>query len=84
MMKLFDRDLIPPAPDLTYELPYWESRWSVAGLDEAGRGAWAGPVSAAAVILPKNAAILLRLAGVRDSKQVKPAERARLAEIIQR
>ena len=83
MMKLFDRNLIPSSPDLAYELPMWESGWYTAGLDEAGRGAWAGPVMAAAVILPMDDAILIRLAGVRDSKQVKPAERARLAKIIQ-
>ena len=83
MMKLFDRDLIPSEPDLAYELPLWEYGWYAAGLDEAGRGAWAGPVMAAAVILPMDENILIRFAGVRDSKQVKPAERARLAKIIQ-
>jgi len=83
MMKLFDRDLIPPAPDLAFELPMWEYRWHAAGLDEAGRGAWAGPVMVAAVVLPMDKTILPRLAGVRDSKQLKPAERAYLAKIIQ-
>jgi ribonuclease HII len=44
----------------------------VAGIDEAGRGPLAGPVVAAAVILPAD----FRLPGVRDSKMV-PAERRR-------
>jgi len=83
MMNLFDRDLIPAAPDLTFELPLWKCGWSAAGLDEAGRGAWAGPVMAAAVILPIDDGVLTHLSGVRDSKQLKPDERSRLAKIIQ-
>jgi ribonuclease HII len=83
MTNRFDRDLIPTSPDLTYELPLWKHGWCAAGLDEAGRGAWAGPVMAAAVILPMDEDTCIRLAGVRDSKQVKPAERSRLARIIQ-
>lgn len=46
----------------------------VAGVDEAGRGCLAGPVVAAAVILPERCPIR----GIRDSKQVPPAERERL------
>jgi ribonuclease HII len=48
----------------------------VAGVDEAGRGPWAGPVCAAAVILPPRA----RIAGVDDSKRLTP-ERRGAAEI---
>jgi ribonuclease HII len=56
----------------------------VAGLDEAGRGAWAGPVVAAAVILPPGDPALARhLLGVRDSKQLTPARREALLETIQ-
>ena len=50
----------------------------IAGLDEAGRGPLAGPVVAAAVILP----IRCRLAGVNDSKQVSESERTRLYDVI--
>ncbi len=49
-----------------------------AGVDEAGRGSLAGPVVAAAVILPPDA----ELPGLTDSKLLKPATRARLAEAI--
>jgi ribonuclease HII len=42
----------------------------VAGVDEAGRGAWAGPVTAAAVVLPAEPAIQRRLRGVDDSKKL--------------
>ena len=52
----------------------------IAGLDEAGRGPLAGPVVAAAVILPSRC----RLVGVNDSKQVSESERARLYEVIVR
>ncbi|GIV61314.1 MAG: ribonuclease HII [Rhodothermaceae bacterium] len=51
----------------------------VAGVDEAGRGCLAGPVVAAAVILPTGA----RLEGVRDSKTLRPTARTRLAAMIQ-
>jgi len=55
----------------------------IAGLDEAGRGAWAGPVVAAAVVLPLDRRDLTRaLNGVRDSKLVPESEREALAERI--
>ena len=46
----------------------------VCGVDEAGRGPWAGPVSAAAVILPDHWTI----EGVNDSKVLNAAQRERL------
>jgi len=57
----------------------------VAGLDEAGRGCLAGPVVAAAVLLPLHeplADILERFAGVNDSKQLTPPMRERLYDTI--
>ncbi len=50
----------------------------IAGIDEAGRGPLAGPVVAAAVILPVH----VRLVGVDDSKQLSEAERERLYPAI--
>lgn len=50
----------------------------IAGLDEAGRGPLAGPVVAAAVILPGRC----RLAGLDDSKQLSPSEREELYGLI--
>jgi ribonuclease HII len=52
----------------------------VAGVDEVGRGALFGPVVAAAVILPEGC----RIQGLRDSKQLLPEERERLARIVER
>jgi ribonuclease HII len=64
------------SPDLSFELPLWQAGLSaLAGLDEAGRGAWAGPVSAAAVILPPDPGLTARLHGVRDSKQMTAKQR---------
>jgi ribonuclease HII len=70
-------------PDLTYEKQLWSCYQYIAGLDEAGRGALAGPVAVGAVILPRDKARLARtLAGVRDSKQMTPLERDSLAPRI--
>jgi ribonuclease HII len=55
----------------------------VAGLDEAGRGAWAGPLAAAAVILPVGLpALRSALSTVRDSKQMRPDLRVEAAAAI--
>ena len=50
----------------------------IAGIDEAGRGALAGPVIAAAVILPLNC----NIDGLKDSKQLTPKQRDLLADQI--
>ena len=52
--------------------------WPVAGCDEAGRGPLAGPVVAAAVILPPG----LDIPGVDDSKKLTPCRRDELFDII--
>jgi ribonuclease HII len=71
------------SPTLEFEQPLWQAGFlRVAGVDEAGRGAWAGPVSAGAVILPPDPWIVDRLAGVRDSKQMTPLQRAYWADAI--
>ena len=54
----------------------------IAGLDEAGRGCLAGPVVAAAVILPLEEDYLSFFAGVRDSKQLLPHARESLYQVI--
>lgn len=51
---------------------------NVVGMDEAGRGAWAGPVVAAAVVLPPG----FKINGLNDSKLLTPAKRAELYPII--
>jgi ribonuclease HII len=72
----FDRNLLPAAPDLSFERALWRSGFShLAGIDEAGRGALAGPVAAGAVILPVETGLIEILRGVRDSKEMAPVER---------
>ena len=84
MTARFDRSLIPIHPDCSFESNLWQSGLSlVAGLDEAGRGAWAGPVFAAAVVLPPEPMMESILSGVRDSKQMTPHQREHWAGEIQ-
>ncbi len=52
----------------------------VAGVDEAGRGPLAGPVTAAAVILPRD----LSIRGIEDSKKLTPEKREELYGLITR
>jgi ribonuclease HII len=54
----------------------------IAGIDEAGRGALAGPVVAAAVILPRSNNIETLLNGVNDSKQLSAKKREILFDLI--
>jgi len=67
---------LPDYPTLNLERALWANGalW-IAGIDEAGRGALAGPVAAAAVILPQIRNFTEELKGVRDSKKMTPAQR---------
>jgi ribonuclease HII len=72
-------------PTLEFEQSLWKDGFTrIAGIDEAGRGAWAGPVCAAAVILPPDPDLIravrpgaheMTLNGVRDSKLMTPLAR---------
>jgi ribonuclease HII len=73
-----------PYPTIEFELNLWKAGYTrIAGVDEAGRGAWAGPVTAAAVILPADPSILNTLNRVRDSKLMTPLARETWAPRIQ-
>ncbi len=71
-------------PDIWYEEQLWSRgyRW-IAGIDEAGRGAWAGPVVAAFAILPRY---LLRVddifCAVNDSKLLSARARERCYDLV--
>ena len=81
--KKFDLSLLPPAPDLSFESALWaEGIALIAGIDEAGRGALAGPVAAGAVILPQRDDLQQVLSGVQDSKQINAKARQAQAELI--
>jgi len=62
-----------------HEAELWASGCElVAGVDEAGRGPLAGPVVAAAVVLPRDCVI----AGLNDSKKLSPKKREELYRVI--
>jgi ribonuclease HII len=67
------------APGLEAERRWWEAgaRW-VVGIDEVGRGAWAGPISVGAAVLPRER----RVYKVRDSKQLSEVEREALFDRV--
>ncbi|MEL6547198.1 MAG: ribonuclease HII [Myxococcota bacterium] len=64
---------------LRHEEELWANGQQVAGVDEVGVGPLAGPVMAAAVILPPGTSI----EGINDSKQLDRSAREELAEKIQ-
>ena len=68
------------APISAHERRAWAAGRAVVGIDEVGRGAWAGPVTVAAVVL--DPADLPD--GVRDSKRLSPARREVVATEIDR
>ena len=76
---------LPGRPTLDHEEPFWRFGFSeVAGVDEVGRGALAGPLVAAAVVLPMVAGrdkrrLIVALDGVRDSKQMTASQRIEMA-----
>lgn len=76
-------DLFPPPPlqpTLDAEQRLWQQGYTqVAGVDEAGRGCLAGPVVAAAVLLPPD----LLLPGVQDSKTLSAEGRAAVRTTIE-
>ena len=67
------------SPSIHFEKQYWsEGKQWVAGVDEVGRGSWAGPLTVAAVVIPRDR----RIYKVRDSKMLKEPERELLYDRI--
>jgi ribonuclease HII len=69
-----------PVPGVRAERPHWDRGAVVAGVDEVGCGAWAGPVTVGAVVLPSDR----RMYKLRDSKVLSPDAREHLAGRIRR
>ncbi len=66
-------------PNLLYENKLWNNGVKlIAGVDEAGRGAWAGPVVAGAVVLPED----ISIPELKDSKLLTPKKRDFLYDVI--
>jgi ribonuclease HII len=84
MSQSFPTGTQPSWPTLEKEIALLKQGYRfVAGLDEAGRGAWAGPVVAAAVILPLDRPDLPQtLAGLHDSKKLTPQQRDKFFDLI--
>jgi len=69
------RSLRRKGPSLTEERRLWQSGVeTVVGIDEVGRGSWAGPLSVGAAVVPKDR----RVYKVRDSKMLTEPEREAL------
>jgi ribonuclease HII len=67
---------MPDNPGLAFEQSLWrQQKLLIAGVDEVGLGCLAGPIVAAAVVIPVNCAPIV---GVRDSKQMSAPQRERL------
>jgi ribonuclease HII len=77
-------------PTLWYERRLWNRGYRVvAGLDEVGRGAWAGPLVVGAVAFSRELCHLSNLKylekiGIDDSKRLSKKRRAELAEVIKK
>ena len=73
----------PDRPDLAREQELWDGGARVVvGLDEVGRGAWAGSLVVAAVALHAGGNHDAFAESVRDSKQLRPAQRERLFDLV--
>lgn len=79
-------------PTLRWERQAWaDGKFLVAGVDEAGRGAWAGPLVAAAVILPRDPrrralitrAVTRAKTEINDSKRLSAGQRQRVMDVLQ-
>ena len=67
------------APTRSIERELWDRGHDVVvGIDEVGRGAWAGPLSVGAAVLPRER----RLNGIRDSKMLTERDRERLYDRV--
>lgn len=73
------KSLKSSSPGTRFEQDCWQQGLQfVAGVDEVGRGAWAGPLTVAAAVIPRDR----RIYKVRDSKMLKESERELLYDRI--
>ena len=68
-----------PSPTLSLERHYWDAGVElVAGIDEVGRGAWAGPLTVAVAVIPSDR----RLYRIRDSKLMTEVQRDKMFDRV--
>lgn len=70
---------LPAVPGVHTEQRFWADGATVAGIDEVGRGAWAGQLTVGAVVLPSDR----RMYKLRDSKVLDPTRREELASKLE-
>ncbi len=70
------------APTFEYEIKHSINKKVIAGVDEVGRGALAGPIVAAAVVFENYEKVILELSGINDSKILTPTKRLEYDELI--
>jgi ribonuclease HII len=71
---------MPDTPSLNFEQALWQQGCGlVAGVDEVGLGCLAGPIVAAAIVIPRDC---VPIVGVRDSKQMSAHQREQLFPAI--
>ena len=71
-------------PDLSYEKSLWKNSFFVIGIDEVGRGAFAGPLVVGGVIFDSSLENQLLDLGINDSKKISEKKREKLAPIIKK
>ncbi len=69
-------------PDFKFEKIYWDRGFDVVGIDEVGRGAFAGPVTVAGVMFDSGLNNKLLSLGINDSKKLTPKKREYLSSKI--
>jgi ribonuclease HII len=75
-LKFGGIDPMPDQPKLDFEQQLWQQgKLLIAGVDEVGLGCLAGPIVAAAVVIPQNCELIV---GIRDSKQMSAKQREKL------
>jgi len=77
------------SPNFSYEKKLWKKGYKfVVGVDEVGRGAFAGPLVTAAVVFPpaikQDSNLAIKRFGINDSKLLKPRTREQLAKEIKK
>lgn len=86
-MEFVILNVVSVLPNLDHEIELWNRGFMVIGIDEVGRGAFAGPLFVGGVVFSptkseKQQTKLLSY-GIKDSKKLKPNERKLLAKVIQ-
>ena len=75
-------------PNLLIERELWDQGYTVIGIDEVGRGAFAGPVYVSAVAFTPTQSLekidQLESLGINDSKKVSPTKRINLSNLLQK